>query len=282
MDISTMEDMTSAVTAMSEARDGMAHKPKIYGPESHCYWYTIAVMGFLAILVSIVGMVANVLTIMVMWNQVRKSKTIFLMVSLAVLDLALLLEHGIMSIMIVTGRISLDYALEMKMQSYIYVYLVSIHAIIRLATVWVTVIIILHRYNAIKANYSISGLSIGEVAVQILAILALSVFFNIPKMLQYKLIRNQVGVVLFMPTTMGKSEEFRLVYDVIAFYFFYYILPMSILVVYTVKSVKMIKRKMKGKQHLQSSFQKREHEISSSLVIVIIIFLLSHSLGPIR
>lgn len=282
MDISTAADITFSVTAMSAVSGGMKLKPETEEPGTLCYWYTITILGLLAIFVSMVGTVANFLTVILMWKQVRKSATIFFVVSLAFLDLVLLLTRGIMSFMTVSGRISLNYALGMELRGYIYAYLLNIHAVVRLSTIWVNVIIMWHRYYAIEVNYSITGLSIKRVALQTLGVLSASVLFNIPRMLQYKLIRNPMGILLLMPTEFSQSLGFKLVYELIAYFLFYYILPMAILIVYTVKSVKMMTRKMKSNQHLKSSIQRREHEISSSLVVVVIIFLLSHSLGPIH
>lgn len=274
-------DVTTEMPSLYTEGGEKLTKEWTHGMDSGCYIF-IAGIGAVSGIITIVGLTGNVLTIIVLRKQAKKSATLFLIMALATVNCLTLTNIGSLSIVYITRLTSIDAVLHSKLLILNYVVFGNVYLLLLLCSSWLNVIIMWHRFNSIKANYCNLPNLLIRTKKQLLIGFVLSLLYCIPLWSMYQLVYSpRLGTMTFQPTTLGRSPTFILYYSTVTFYIAYYILPMGILTCLAYKSVRILIVKRQG--HLISTLsQRNQQEISTSLVINVIIFITFQSFGPLR
>ena len=108
------------------------------------------------------------------------------------------------------------------------------------------------------------------------------VIYSIPRLFQYRVeYDSEKDFYKRKKTDYSQSEAYSLGYRIIVYYIFVYALPLSIIIFATYHLIKDLKL-VQAKKLKNTSKSKKSENITLSLVIVVIIFLICNILNPIR
>ena len=108
------------------------------------------------------------------------------------------------------------------------------------------------------------------------------VIYSIPRLFQYRVeYDSETDFYKRKKTDYSQSEAYSLGYRIIVYYIFVYALPLSIIIFATYHLIKDLKL-VQAKKLKNTSKSKKSENITLSLVIVVIIFLICNILNPIR
>lgn len=248
----------------------------------YCTWYN-TLMFSINVTLQLTGIVGNTLTVIISWRHVKKSATMLLVIGLAFADMFFLVLNGLMVLSTRAGMISgnqkfLSYALTIS-----YVFIGNISVVLLLIIVWLTVLIIWHRYRAIITNHAIIQGHLPKMRIQMAIGVTLSILYNLPRFFERKIIYNSyTELISFENTYLRNSTAYMQFYSTILYYIVYYIVPIIIIIILTWKSLRALSVKFSEKLTKQTLSQINQYEITKSLISIVVIFLICHTVRPIR
>ena len=108
------------------------------------------------------------------------------------------------------------------------------------------------------------------------------VIYSIPRVFQYRVeYDSEKDFYKAKKTDYSRSKAYSLGYKIIVYYFFVYLVPLSLIIFATYHLLKDLKV-VQAKKIKTTSKSKKSENISLSLGIVVIIFLICNILNPIR
>jgi hypothetical protein len=163
-----------------------------------------------------------------------------------------------------------------------YVYLSTVTTSLRTIAAWLNVAIMWQRCNLIESGHRAITRSYRSAAVQLAVIIALSVVYNSPQIVERRLV-IEGQLVSFEYTELGKSWAFRVVYKTATFYVVNYIVPMGLLAQLVHKArMKLSRRVADAVQSSRAQKEVSKSETTRSLVVVVCVFACCHLLAPVR
>lgn len=144
------------------------------------------------------------------------------------------------------------------------------------------VLIMWNRFDVLKCKYRKKG-SLRMIKTAIVSIFQLSIIFNIPRMMQLELVQNRrIGPMVINQTPLGNSTVFKIIYNNVAYYTVFYIAPIGLLVFYAYKISKILSNLNSMNSVLPEENRVKEKEITKSLFLVVIVFIVTHLLAQIH
>ena len=241
------------------------------------------VSGFVVIgTVCIFGCVGNVLSMFVMWPDRNRSVTSFLLLVLAIVDILVLATRFTMRSLIpfcqFTGVCS---GLEnnIYLNTYGYVIAQSPH----MATTWVTVLVTFHRFIVVSFPQHAQQLASLK-RVRILTALVLSAIFiyTLPRCFENQIVLgpNSTELIAVRPQ-FSDTIGYKLLYRLVSYYLLMYLIPLVILVVLSYKLGRTIVE-AELKRLMMTRKAKDKHDVTKSLVVIVIVFIVCQLPPPIR
>ena len=236
------------------------------------------IMGLLCIL----GMTGNVTSFFVLCRHRAETATIMLLRVLAVSDSILLLTsifvYCLPAVYPYTGVLRIFYEEFDVVRTYVWPFALMAHTI----TVWITVLVTLHRYCSICKALSNTQLYIAKATkLQVFAVVALSVLYNTPRFFEHHRISdgqtiltgNMSNVTCQVPVNLGDSRIYQIIYSNVLYFPVMYILPLIILTYLNVRLIKAMNGLRKRKQTLTGHRAKDDH-ITLIVIVIVIIFII--------
>ena len=247
-----------------------------------CYLDKFVVYTLIVGTLVVVGIIGNSLTFVVFWKGNFKSSTSFLFLSLALIDSVLLLT--VFPMTTVTALVDYTGLLQsyLELTPYLRVYVFPSALLAKTATIWVIVLIAVNRYIIVCLPLRASRwCTVSKMKMQLAVVLIAAVLYEIPKVVEcrieyYTIFTSSNGtsdrtrVVL---TRFGEHESFYRVYDSVFLLIFLLVLPLLILTMLTIHLIKAMKAHRRMQLEMQSRSQPDDGNVTFSLVIVVIVFI---------
>ena len=241
------EDMFSGVTDSTTQLFQL--KIKTQNGRNSCNLDNVFVFGVLFLVISFFGLISNSLCILVFWPDRNKSASTVLLLQLAVIDTGVLI---IWSVMLMTNVMAIHSdapAGLLRRYPYIYKYGWGMSNMIQMISVYLIVYITAQRYVAVCHPHKMRVLGSVRMAwLQLAVLVSVSILFNIPRVLEVYVVVREDGRVGLRNTELRANNDYLLWYKNIAFYVIQFILPVGLLIFFTLALIRKLRKpKIKGK-----------------------------------
>ncbi|KAK6185286.1 hypothetical protein SNE40_007553 [Patella caerulea] len=237
------------------------------------------VHGLAGNLLAVFGLVANVLSIVVLSHHKMRSSTSYYLITLAVYDNIILIAMVIFfNLPFLSTRVT-----EMESYFHTYMYAVPIGYPLSLAaqmgSIYTTVAFTVERYIAVCRPLHAANTCTKSRARKTMGIILLWVLlYNIPRYFQYTVHLklnpdNNITQVVRNETDFGQHPIFRHVYLIYFQLFFMFLIPFMILLVLNIALMKAVKRSRQTLQQISSTSRTNENNLTVMLISVIFVFL---------
>ncbi len=236
-------------------------------------WYTV-LTGTLCLL----GVIGNTVSIIILQKDKGNKVANLLLQSLAVADNALL----VLSMFVLSfawGSLSYFNAANIlqTVEPYLRKYIHPIGYMTKTFAIYMTVLLAVNRYVAIKKPLHAQYLcTLWKARIQILAVVIFSVTCNVPRFFRYDMVRHD-GNVTFEETTIGKGSLFHIIYTNVLYTVLVLILPLGILMVMNLSLVLELRRMRSQRRLMNVSSQPSDQNITLVMCIIIVIFIACHT-----
>lgn len=248
-----------------------------------CMYYIFTFRVLLALLLFFGGLAGNSLTIIVFWKDRNKSATVFLLICLAFSDNVLL----VMFMMFGTPPSILRFAgkenAARRLQNEVIAWIGGAGPTTIMLSMGFTVAVTWQRYVSVCLPYKAKKYGSVRVA-KILAVIVVSVaiLFNFPRWFEQRVIHTPTSDIL-VNTPLANNLVYTYLHGVVLYYALFYITPTLALVFMTYHLVKALHESQIKRQEMTGSSKSRaKEELTMSLVVVVIIFIICQSLSPVR
>ena len=217
-----------------------------------------------------VGIIVNSLTFVVFWKGNFKSSTAFLLLTLSLIDMAILgvvftADNALLSMY--SGSATRErYYLLLRMNHLSY--------LLQTATIWITVLIAVNRYIIVCLPLRASQwCTLSKVKIQLAVVLVVSVLYNIPGFVRYDVDDyswnndTQYHVVDTFPQYYSVLDKTVRIIMMLC-------LPLCILTLLTIRLIKAIRarRRMQAEMHVLD--RQPDNSMTFAVVIVVIVFII--------
>ena len=232
------------------------------------------------------GLIGNVLSIVVLQKDRSNRVASFLLQALAVADNALLLiSFSVLSLfhslLLYIGEI---YIWSQAMP-YIVKYIQPLAHMAQTATIWITVLLGINRYIAVCKPFDVSSYCCMKYTrVQVIVAVLFSICFNMPRFFQVEVVHHTVfkngeprfGVGLRLSSISEKST-FGLVYTTGIYTTLVLLLPFVLLVFMNIRVILELGAVRRRGSVMSTQPILSDHNITLTMIIIIIMFLLCHA-----
>ena len=239
--------------------------------EHKCRLYPFIVFTLIVGTLVVVGIIGNSLTFVVFWKGNFKSSTTFLLLSISLIDSALLLgvflHYTVMAFVEYTGWLQ-GYS---SLKPYFTIYLFPSLLVAKTAAIWVIVLVAVNRYIIVCLPLKASQwCTVSKVKIQLAVVLIAAVLYNIPYFAE---LRFSLDMTYIEYTSFGENRLFFYVYDTIGLLICLLIVPILTLTVITTRLIKAMKAHRCMQLDMQSGSQQNDSNVTFALVIVVIVFI---------
>ena len=260
----------------------------IYEPSANlnrCDLYYLIVRIILGGCIAVLGLMGNGLTIMVMRGDRKKSATVLALFYLAIVDLLVLMEYGLMTVSVPLLQLQGMDLLALKLQMYYIAYLMPIGQICNLISVFLTVIVTWQRYISVCIPHKAKSYgSIGVVNIQVSCALVSSLLFHLPMFFEGHVVSDYPlpGQTAIVTNSFAKTKAYTVFYSIVAWQTVTYILPIGALCYMTLGLIRALRQSTMKRQNTVSISQRAKEEMTLSLIVVVVISIICQSFAPIR
>ena len=251
---------------------------------SSCLLFDFYTLGLTLSLTSLLGTLGNSLSILTFWPTRNENSTSLLLLTLAMVDIGVLITH---TVMISPGAFCKYLGSCMTYMNFTFhwmtAYFWPFGSSFHLASTWLVVLVTFNRFIGVCHPHKFkSWMSVKMMKIQIIIIGAGSFVYNLPRFFDdwVKLSPDGTHFDIYL-TKLGSSEVFGYFYNVALYYIVIYVIPFSGLIYMSVCLAKAIKD-AKAKRAQMTRAKKDEHDLTLSLVIVVIVYMICQILNPIR
>lgn len=269
---SGLEDFTTSAYTTSEiyqASNGIPKCPR---------WYFLSILLFNGVLWP-AGLTGNVLTIIILRRKWQKSATQLL---LSYLTMADIMTSSVYSGLVMVGLyfgLAEDTLKLQHLSAVSLVYVANTGFIFNQMSISATVLVTWQRYLSVciphrAKQYGSHRLMSIAVACSVL----FSIVFYLPNYFQYQLSVSH-GMFVVSRSSFAGRQSFTVFYSIVLSYLINYFIPITFLIY---MATGLIKALWQNTKKTNQGLSKAKEELTLSIIIVIIIFIICQSFGPIR
>ncbi|XP_064611522.1 FMRFamide receptor-like [Liolophura sinensis] len=235
--------------------------------------------GIMANFVSVLGLIGNILSIIVLSDRRMRSPTSCYLISLAVYDsvvlLSMCLSLAIPTLKYKTNLLD-DY---FKFYPYMHVYAYPIALIAQTGTIYTTVGFTIERYIAVcRPLHAAEMCTISRAKKVILVIFICIVLYNVPRMMEHRVLEQWDNVTntttaQIIPTDLGNDQVYKTIYFIYLHLFIMFLVPFSLLFVLNLLLIRAVRKSRQTRQEMSAS-RAKEHNLTVMLIAVIAAFLI--------
>lgn len=252
--------------------------------QHHCRIYYLLIRVLIAGVLVILGVVGNILTLIVMKRVPRPSATIRALLYLAIADLLVILQYGLMSVSVpMLGFLKMPRRATYLQMNFL-MYLMPVGQITNLISVLITVIVTWQRYISVchphKAHVYGSPRIIN---IQVLCICLFSIVFHLPMFFQDHL--SPAGTDPgFIPVRnhFSRRKSYTIFYSIVLVQIIRYIIPIICLIYMSICLLQKLSDTTLKNRLPESRCQRARKEMTISLMFVVFIFIICQSFAPMR
>ena len=239
----------------------------------HLVTFRITIYVFIIGFLCLFGFAGNAISITVLRkDRDTRNTTFWLLQTLAVADtLCLFTSVFIYTLQTITDYTDWWLALKRtypRIQPYVW----PCASIAQTTTVWIILLITIHRFIAVSKPLRARSMNPIYIKVAAILIYVTAVLYNITAFFERKTVVCEDGSLHVTRTAFGKNNDFFLVYHIILHSLFKTIGPLFVLIILTFGLIKELKKAQKQQEHLTRNGA-RDHNITFMLVVVVTVFI---------
>ncbi len=250
--------------------------------ERDCLLYKFVMDGVLSVVVSIFGLAGNSLTFLVFWRDRKSSATAYLLIVLAAVDSLVLLTWAPLR----GARAIANYTEDSK---FFYAWIIFQHYGLsftftcHLMSTWCVVLVTCVRYIAVcHPERSQRWLASNVVRKATAIVLSGCVVFIIPRLFDSHIVYDSGrGQLKKVTAEWAKGQLYYYIYPTVLYSLALYVVPLLTIGFCTCKIVQSLAQARNRRQEMTTA-SRDEHEITFSLVIVVVIFIICQLTLPVN
>ncbi len=250
--------------------------------ERNCLLFALVVDGVISIIVSFLGLIGNSLTYLVFWKDRNSSATAYLILVLAAVDSLVLFTWAPLR----AARAIATYTQDKR---FFYAWFVFQHYgmsftfTCHLMSTWCVVLVTCVRYIAVcHPERSQRWLASNVVRKATAIVLSGCVVFIIPRLFDSHIVYDSKrGQLKKVTAEWAKSHLYYYIYPSVLYNMALYVVPLTTIGFCTYKIVRSLAEARKRRQEMTTA-SRDEHEITFSLVIVVIVFVVCQLTLPVH
>lgn len=249
----------------------------------------VVVIGTLSIL----GIGGNAASFLVLCRHRTETATVMLLRVLAVSDSVLLFSslfvYSLPAVYPYTGTLKL-----FQSHGIVAIYVWPIALMAHTITVWITVLVTLHRYCSIcRALQTSRVYAVRATRLQVIAVVSFSVLYNTPRFFEHQVIGETPGSynsslsnntldslrMLDTPSrqvNLGDSRLYQIIYSNVLYFPVMYILPLTVLAFLNYRLMRAMNGLRERKQSLTGHRVKDDH-VTLIVIVIVCVFLVSQT-----
>lgn len=244
------------------------HRVPVSCHEDNMLWMRYVCNVMICLPIAVLGIVANVVSFVVLWKQKPRLTTTVLLQGLALADTAVLLVMALLYspryINICTGL------LDEYMEGYAYVFrwLYPVAFFVRMTSTWLTVLLTIDRYIAVCHPLHAQRLcTINRAYKHMVGLVVVALLCSLPRFFEYEMESGK-----FKATTLLSNKYYTVGYGIIAFFVLAYLLPMLLLVILNSRLLCALYSANSYRTSLQqANTQTRANNRSITIVVITIV-----------
>lgn len=264
---------------------GLVHGMHMTPEATVCQFYYFGFKGILHCLLCGAGLIGNVLTMCILWASRMKTAMYFCLFWLAVADLLVVLQLGILSIPSAYYRQLGNIKMFSALVSYQTVYLAFSISASLLFSNWLTVIVTWQRYVSVCLPYKVKTYCTMKVTkMQVLLVCIGSILFAFPRIFESQIKPHHPGSDIIKPkfTKFATSWSYSMLYSMILKYTLEFGLPIVLLSMMTSALLWTLRKTKMRRDAMTTSSNDKHRGLNTSLIIVVIVFIICRIFEPIR
>ena len=258
--------------------------------EESCRLFDLVVLTAIIGCLCLVGITGNLTSLFVLRRHNAKTGTMFLLQCLAVSDAMLLVCSLVMySLTPILTYARMSDAVKdacQDMSLYVWPFALMAHT----ATVWLTVLVTVTRYQTIcSKTVNVVSSQVGRWRVYVVGVVIFAVLYNLPRFFEHQLTAESppseltsyhmnasnsttapLEEVSTRPSKVGDSQMYQIIYSNILYFPVMYIIPLVLLAFLNIKLVSAVRVIRLRKRSLTGSSQRRSPDHITGCVIVIV------------
>ncbi|XP_061174225.1 FMRFamide receptor-like [Saccostrea echinata] len=235
-----------------------------------------AVMGYLAIVIVVLGMIGNSLSIVVLTRKAMHTSTNCYLLALAIWDTVV-----IICTLLLMSIPSLSSEFRDHVMPYVVVLVYPLALTAQMSTLWLTVSFTVERYIAVCHPLRAARMcTVARARVVIVIVSVVSVLFNMSRWFEYRLkfhdpgqFSNNRSAISYEQTDLVNNDDYKQVYFFWLYLLVMFIVPLislSVLNTFLILAVRQSQIQRKDMNVRQS----RENNVTIMLVSIIIVFII--------
>jgi hypothetical protein len=233
-------------------------------------------MGYMALLIIVLGMIGNSLSIVVLTRKAMHTSTNCYLLALAIWDTVVI----ICTLLLMTLP-PLSQEFRNHVMPYVVVIVYPLALTAQMSTLWLTVSFTVERYIAVCHPLQAARMcTVARARVVIVTVSAVSILFNLTRWFEYRVqfcdsseCENNASKIYFEQTEFGKNNDYKQVY----FFWFYllvmFIVPLTSLSVLNIFLILAVRQSQIQRKDMNVR-QSRENNVTIMLVSIIIVFII--------
>ena len=235
--------------------------------------------GIVGSIISVLGVIGNTLSIIVLSNRRMQSSTSYYLIALSVFDIivliSLVLFMSLPTVYIATG------ALEWYYRAYPYMHPFAYPTALTAQTcsIYTTVAFTVERYIAVCMPLKAAKMCTASKARKtILILIVVSIVYNIPRMLEFKTVvsvdpMTNETTAIYDYTELGKNSTFRHIYFIYMQLVVMLAIPFVLLAVLNTQLIRAVKRSEQATGKVNTK-TKKENSLTIMLISVVVVFMI--------
>jgi hypothetical protein len=247
-----------------------------------CRLYNFVFQGVFQWIVMTLGILGNCLTCAVVWHDIKKSTMPLLMVNLAIVDnMFLVLICNVAAIRALCAFTD-DCVLYKKVSAVFPTAFWPMIATVQLMAIWSIVAITFSRFVSVcwPTRASLYN-SRRKVKVRIIAMHACCILFNIPFIIRGYISHDPTGKLTFVLREYTTDLLFKYIYNIFLISAFFYVIPLTLVIYFTIRLCISLREAQKRREEMTSKSRDKA-DLTFSLVIVVVLFVVCQLTNPIR
>lgn len=246
-----------------------------------CSYYQLTFAAIFPLLLTSVGLVCNVLTVLVLWPDRNHSATMFLLICLSLSDTVFVIWFTVIKVPTTIWIFHNQPKLAQSYKAEYLAYTSFCGEVSRQLSIWFTIFVTWQWYLGacrpfLYAKYG----SLKAARILVVASVLIITVFNLPKIFELYTVKTSAGMTFLQRRPFSENKYYVIIVKLAIYYSFCYVITIAMLLFMTCALIGTSRNMRKKKSAL--SKQATKEEFTLSIVIVVIISLVGSLSLPIR
>ena len=212
--------------------------------------YRLVCEVFLTMPISLLGILGNLLSFIVLCKQKQRLTTRVLLQGLAVADTLILISYLLIRSLKYFSLCLVFWQAYLSVYKYLHRWIYPCVHLFRFCSTWMTCLLTVDRYIAVCHPLQAQRLcTLSRAYKHMTLVVLVSVLFSFPRFFESYITEDG----RFVNSSMSKNRYYTLIYKIGLFFIFMYIVPMLLLIVLNTKLLRTLRRADSSRAHLQSN-----------------------------